>query len=184
MAGGPAARGFRTAKKEDVHMTRMDLASPTEGREEDAQQGKYLIFSMDDQLYGIEIRCITEIIGVPPIAEVPEMPEYIKGVTNLRGKIIPVMDARLRFHKPARAYDDRTCIIILNVGALSIGLIVDSVAEVQDIGAGEISPPPVLGGRERRLIGGVARVGGGVRLLLDCQRLLTGDEEERLGAIV
>ena len=167
MAGGPAARGFRTAKKEDVHMTRMDLASPTEGREEDAQQGKYLIFSMDDQLYGIEIRCITEIIGVPPIAEVPEMPEYIKGVTN-----------------PARAYDDRTCIIILNVGALSIGLIVDSVAEVQDIGAGEISPPPVLGGRERRLIGGVARVGGGVRLLLDCQRLLTGDEEERLGAIV
>jgi len=111
-------------------MAQTDLFNLTETEDEDTLRGKYLIFSMGDEFFGMEIRYITEIIGIQPITEVPEMPEYVKGVTNLRGKIIPVMDARLRFKKALREYDDRTCIIVVETGDVSIGLIVDSVAEV------------------------------------------------------
>ena len=82
-------------------MPQTDLLDFTE-QEEDTMKGKYLIFSMGKELYGIEIRYITEIIGIQPITVVPEMPQYVKGITNLRGKIIPVMDARLRFNKADR----------------------------------------------------------------------------------
>ena len=99
-------------------------------QEDDTLKGKYLVFSLGKELYGMDIRNITEIIGIQPITEVPEMPAYIRGIANLRGKIIPVMDARRRFKKPLREYDERTCIIVIETNDLSIGLIVDSVAEV------------------------------------------------------
>jgi len=94
-------------------MAQVDLANFLE-QDEDTLKGKYLIFSMGKEQYGMEIRYITEIIGIQPITEVPEMPDYVKGITNLRGKIIPVMDARLRFRKETREYDDRTCIIVID----------------------------------------------------------------------
>ncbi|NLT57590.1 MAG: purine-binding chemotaxis protein CheW [Clostridiales bacterium] len=150
---------------------------------EDTLKGKYLIFSMGNELFGIEIRYITEIIGIQPITEVPEMPGYVKGVTNLRGKIIPVMDARLRFKKAVRAYDDRTCIIVFDNNDLSVGLIVDSVAEVLTMQEADIAPPPEMGKGGHQYIKGIGKAGNGVKLLLDCQRLLTDDALEALSAM-
>lgn len=153
------------------------------GQDEDTLKGKYLIFSMGKELYGMEIRYITEIIGIQPITEVPEMPEYITGITNLRGKIIPVMDARLRFHKEVREYDGRTCIIVLDTNEISIGLIVDSVAEVLTMSDEEIAPPPDINKNGHKYIKGIGKAGGSVKLLLDCQKLLTDDEAAAIGAI-
>lgn len=147
-----------------------------EEQEEDTLKGKYLIFLMGNEMYGMEIRYITEIIGIQPITEVPEMPEYVKGITNLRGKIIPVMDVRLRFKKAAREYDDRTCIIVLDMNDIAIGLVVDSVAEVIAIEDEDIAPPPELNKGGHTYIKGIGKAGGSVKLLLDCQKLLTDDE--------
>jgi len=165
-------------------MAQTDLRTPAEQEDrEDTLKGKYLIFSMGRELYGMEIRYITEIIGMQPITDVPEMPEYIKGVTNLRGKIIPVMDARLRFKKEAREYDDRTCIIVLDTNEISVGLIVDSVAEVLTMEDADIAPPPEISRERHRYVKGIGKSDGEVRLLLDCQRLLSDDEAETLGAM-
>lgn len=162
-------------------MTPNDLLHLNE-QDEDTLKGKYLIFTLGNELYGIEIRYVTEIIGVQPITVVPEMPEYVKGITNLRGKIIPVMDARLRFKKEVRAYDDRTCIIVIDTNDLSIGLIVDSVSEVIGMDEGDIAPPPDINKGGRKYIKGIGKAGGSVKLLLDCQKLLSDDEVETLSA--
>lgn len=146
-------------------------------KKEDTLEGKYLIFAIDDELYGMEIRYITEIIGVQPIAEVPGLQtDYIKGITNLRGKVIPVMDIRLRFNKPERAYDKRTCIVVIETHDISMGVIVDSVSEVVYIPEEEIVPPPEIGKGKNRYIKGVGNAVGNVRLLLDCDKLLTDEE--------
>ena len=97
---------------------------------EDTQEGKYLSFRIGGEVYGIEIRHVTEIVGIQKITEVPDMPQYMKGVINLRGNVIPVVDVRLRFHMQPRDYDDRTCVIVVNINDASIGLVVDSVKEV------------------------------------------------------
>ena len=164
-------------------MTQMDLLTLRETEEEDTLKGKYLIFTMGNELYGMEIRYITEIIGIQPITEVPEMPDYVKGVTNLRGKIIPVMDARLRFKKAARDYDGRTCIIVLETGDITIGLIVDGVSEVLPMKEEDIAPPPEINRGGHKYIKGIGKAGGSVKLLLDCQKLLTDDEADALGAL-
>ncbi len=164
-------------------MEQANLMNLTKLEDEDTLKGRYLIFTMGDELYGMEIRYITEIIGIQPITEVPEMPEFIKGVTNLRGKIIPIMDARLRFKKAVREYDDRTCIIVLDTNDISIGLIVDSVSEVLTMDDEDIAPPPEIGAKGRKYIKGIGKSGGNVKLLLDCQRLLTDDEMDTLGSM-
>ncbi len=155
-------------------MSQADIINLEE--EEDTLKGKYLIFSMGTEMYGMEIKYITEIIGIQPITAVPEMPDYVRGITNLRGKIIPVMDARLRFKKAARDYDDRTCIIVIDTNDISIGLIVDSVSEVLAMSDEDIAPPPEINKGGHRYIKGVGKAGGNVKLLLDCEKLLTDDE--------
>ncbi|KGK88692.1 chemotaxis protein CheW [Desulfosporosinus sp. HMP52] len=145
---------------------------------EDTQKGKFLTFCMGNEYYGIEIKYVTEIIGLQPITEIPEMPEYIKGIINLRGKIIPVMDVRLRFKKPYRAYNDRTCIVVIEIRAVSIGLIVDSVSEVIAISDEEIVTPPNVAREGNRYIKGIGKVGSDVKLLLDSDRLLNETELE------
>ncbi len=152
-------------------------------QDDDTLKGKYLIFSMGNELYGMEIRYITEIIGIQPITEIPEMPEYVKGITNLRGKIIPVMDARLRFKKEVREYDDRTCIIVIDTDDTSIGLIVDSVSEVIAMHDEDIAPPPEINKGGHRYIKGIGKAGGSVKLLLDCQRLLADEALDTLRAM-
>ena len=150
---------------------------------EDTQKGKFLTFSMGNEFYGIEIKYVTEIIGMQPITEIPEMPEYIKGIINLRGKIIPVMDVRLRFRKAFRDYNDRTCIIVIDIEDISIGLIVDSVSEVIAIADDEIVAPPNVAKESNKYIKGIGKVGNDVKLLLDSDKLLNETDMESLSEL-
>jgi purine-binding chemotaxis protein CheW len=144
---------------------------------EEAQKGRYLAFLLGNEAYGIEIKYVTEIIGIQSITEMPEMPSYVKGIINLRGRIIPLIDVRLRFGKTPRAYDDRTCVIVVGVGGFSYGLIVDSVYEVMSIPDEETSPLPEInttsGNKYVKLIG---KTSSGIVLIVDCERLLTSDD--------
>ncbi|MCT4607547.1 MAG: chemotaxis protein CheW [Marinisporobacter sp.] len=153
----------------------------TEVLEEDTQKDKFLTFTLGEECYGIEIRYVTEIIGLQPITEVPELPEYIRGIINLRGKIIPIMDVRLRFKKSFREYNDRTCVIVIDIKDLSIGLIVDSVSEVISILEENIVNPPEMGrNSQNRYIKGIGKVENSVKLLLDCDKLLKDDDAQKL----
>ncbi|MCT4621631.1 MAG: chemotaxis protein CheW [Marinisporobacter sp.] len=149
--------------------------------EEDTQKDKFLTFTLGDECYGIEIRYVTEIIGLQPITEVPELPEYIRGIINLRGTIIPIMDVRLRFKKSFREYNDRTCVIVIDIKDLSIGLIVDSVSEVLSILEENIVNPPEMGrSLQNKYIKGIGKVENHVKLLLDCDKLLKDDDAQNL----
>ncbi|MGE5403685.1 MAG: chemotaxis protein CheW, partial [Candidatus Saccharibacteria bacterium] len=143
-------------------------------------KGMFLVFTLGKEDYGIEIRYVTEIIGIQAITEVPELPEYVKGVINLRGKIIPVVDVRLRFKKESREYDDRTCIVVVDIQSVPIGLVVDRVSEVLHINDNEIAPPPELNKAFQKYIKGIGKVGSEVKLLLDAERLMDEDEIEKL----
>lgn len=150
-----------------------DLLEDNYEEDEDTQEDKYLTFVISKEEYGIEIRYVTEIIGIQNITEVPDMPLYIKGVINLRGKVIPVMDVRLRFGVEERTYDDRTCIIVINIDDQSVGLIVDRVSEVLDIPKSEVEPPPkVRKGESSRFIQGMGKVGDKVKIILNAYQLL------------
>jgi len=144
-----------------------------EDEEEDAHEDKFLTFFLDQEEYGIEIQYVTEIIGIQNITGIPDTPSYVKGVVNLRGKIIPVMDMHLRFGFEEQSYDDRTCIIVINVDNQSVGLIVDRVSEVLDIPKNQVEPPPKVAGDESsRFIQGMGKIGERVKILVDAHRLL------------
>jgi purine-binding chemotaxis protein CheW len=148
---------------------------------EDTQEGKYLTFHMAGEDYGIEIRHVTEIIGIQRITEVPDMPAFIKGVVNLRGKVIPVMDVRARFSLPSREYDERTCIIVVNYNDASVGLVVDQVNEVADIPKENIEPPPrSTAGGSSQYIQGMGKIGDQVKILLNVGKLLYDSEIETI----
>lgn len=152
--------------------------------EEDTQRGKYLTFVLEDETYGIGIEHVTEIIGILPITEVPELPEFIKGIINLRGRIIPVMDMRIRFKMPYEDYNERTCIVVVDMQEHAVGLIVDSVSEVINIADHDIVEQPVLGiGSGNQYIRGIGKVGSDVKLLLDCDKLLTYSEISTLAEV-
>lgn len=140
--------------------------------EEDTQKGKYLTFALGMESFGIDIMYVTEIIGIQPITVVPELPDFVKGIINLRGKIIPVMDARIKFKKEPKEYNDRTCIIVVDVLELSIGIIVDEVSEVINIDDENIVPPPNMKKDGRKYIKNVGKNGDNVILILDCEKLL------------
>jgi purine-binding chemotaxis protein CheW len=141
--------------------------------DEDTQKDKYLTFAVGSVDYGIEICHVTEIIGIQKITEIPDMPGHIKGVINLRGKVIPVMDVRLRFSLAERAYDDRTCIIVVKVNGAALGLVVDTVKEVADIPAHQIeAPPDVSEGNRQMFIKGLGKMGNEVKILLDGEKLV------------
>lgn len=145
--------------------------------EEDTQHGRFLTFTLEDEVYGIEIKYVTEIIGIQSITKVPEVPIYVKGIINLRGKIIPVIDVRLKFGKEPMEYDDRTCIVVIDINEVSVGLIVDNVDEVLTIDDQDIAAPPAnKTGFENRYIKGIGKAGEKVQLLLDCEKLLKNDE--------
>lgn len=140
---------------------------------EDTQKEKYLTFHLGTEDYGIEIRFVTEIIGIQKITVIPEMPEYIKGVINLRGKIIPVMDVRMRFRIEPRAYDERTCVIVVNINDTAVGLVVDTVSEVVDIPDTHIESASGLNrGKANAFIKGIGKMGDDIKIILDVSRLL------------
>lgn len=174
---------IKSEKKGVVFMAREVVQELLE-EDEDTQKGRFLTFLLSNESYGIEISYVTEIIGIQIITEIPELPEYIRGIINLRGKIIPVMDIRLRFKKPFRDYNDRTCVIVIDIKDISIGLIVDSVSEVLSIAETEIVPPPELSKDANKYIKGIGKVGGEVKLLLDCDKLLKDDEVDNFNTIL
>ena len=144
---------------------------------EDYMKGRFLTFLIGNETFGVPISHVMEIIGIQPITKIPETPDYIKGIVNLRGKIVPVLDVKLRFKKVETEYNDRTCIIVIEFNNMSIGLIVDSVSEVLSIRDEDVSEKPELGGK----IGGnyVKNIGkshDNVILLIDCEKLLSTEE--------
>jgi len=153
--------------------------------EEDTQKDRYLIFYIDDDSYGIEIQYVVEIIGIQRITEVSGLPDYVKGIINLRGKIIPVMDVRLRFKKEPKEYNDRTCIIVVDIMGMSVGLIVDGVSEVITINEADISELPHMSQRaQNRFVKNIGKIGNEVRLLLDIEKLLTDEDIDSLNEII
>ena len=153
-----------------------EINNSAEEMEEDTQKGRYLTFSLGKESYGIEIQYVMEIIGIQSVTEIPELPDYVKGIINLRGRIIPVMDVRLRFKKEEKSYNDRTCIIVVDIKNISIGLIVDGVSEVLTIPEQDIVDPPEVNKGFNRYIKKIGKVGNEVKLLLDCDKLLSEDE--------
>ncbi len=152
--------------------------------EEDTQKEKYLTFSIGNEQYGIEIKYITEIIRIQEITEIPDQPEYIRGVINLRGKIIPTMDVRIRFNKELREYDDRTCIVVVDIMDISVGVIVDRVLEVIRISDESISLPPNFNSDfQNRYIKGIGKTENNVVILLDCNKLLNDDEVKEMSQL-
>ena len=141
--------------------------------DEDSMKNRYLTFRVGNENYVIPISCVTEIVSMQKVTEVPDMPDFIKGVINLRGQVIPVIDVRLRFQLAARDYDDRTCAIVVNLDTMIVGLIVDSVDEVRHIDEVNVSPSPsVVEDGACNYINGMGRVDGGVKILLDIRKLL------------
>ena len=150
---------------------------------EDTQKDKYLTFHLAGEDYGIEIRYVIEIIGIQNITDVPDMPSFIRGVINLRGKVIPVMDVRARFNLADREYDDRTCIIVVNVEGTEVGLVVDEVSEVADIPESNVEPPPKTSkNTEGSYIQGMGKINSDVKILLDVHKLLFSGEMQELAA--
>jgi purine-binding chemotaxis protein CheW len=147
----------------------------------DHRAGKYLTFRLANEEYGLEILKVREIIGLMDITRVPKTPEFIRGVINLRGKVIPVVELRLKFGMEAKQDTDETCIIVVDIagetGSVLMGILVDAVSEVLDIQPEEIEDPPSFGaGFDTRFILGIGKVKNTVKLLLDIDRVLTGVE--------
>jgi len=159
----------------------MDQAVKVMGEKE----GKYLTFSLANEEYGIGILKVKEIIGMMPITPVPRTPAYVKGVINLRGKVIPVVDLRLKFEMEEMGYTERTCIIVVEtrgqLGSVLVGIVVDSVSEVLNIRAADIEEAPAFGARlNTDYILGMAKMNGGIKILLDIDKVLEVDEIEML----
>ena len=145
------------------------------------KESKYLTLSLAGEEYGIEILKIKEIIGMMPVATVPLTPPFVKGVINLRGKVIPVLNLRLKFGMEEVGYSDRTCIIVVETkrqgGSVLIGVVVDSVSEVLNIKANDIEETPAFGAQmDTNYILGMAKTSGGVKILLNIDRVLNADE--------
>ena len=159
----------------------------TKGPNRTAQEkeGKYLTFALAQEEYGLEILKVREIIGYIDVTAVPQTPRYVKGVINLRGQVIPVIDLRAKFGMETAAVTDETCIIVVNVRTAGVevqmGILVDTVSEVLDIGGADIEPPPKFGGNiDTAFILGMAKAKGAVKILIDIDRVLSGEEVKDL----
>jgi purine-binding chemotaxis protein CheW len=150
--------------------------------------GKYLTFALGAEEYGVPVLKVREIINVVDITHVPQVPPHVRGVINLRGKVIPVIDLRAKFGLPAQDYTERTCIVVVDVvlskAKVMVGAVVDAVSEVLNVGAAEIEAPPEFGDRvSTDDMLGLAKVKGTVKILLDIDRVLGSVRHGGLGAV-
>ncbi len=137
------------------------------------EENKYLTFSLGDEEYGINIKDVTEIIGIQSITDLPDTIDYIKGVINLRGKVHPLIDMRLRFKMVERDYDERTCIIVVTIDDYVVGLIVDTVSEVLEIPEDNIDPPPlIINNSAKDFIEGLGKIDEQVKIILNTKKVL------------
>lgn len=150
-----------TNQKKSIKMSEMD--------------GKYLTFFTDNQLFGVPIADVVQIVGMQNVTQVPEFPHYAKGIINLRGNIIPVIDVRLRLGKAEKEYDERTCIIVTTIQDRAAGFIVDAVDAVSEIDSTLISPPPHISGNGETFLSGIAKLSEKIVLLLNSSKLLTDE---------
>lgn len=144
-----------------------------------SQENKYVTFKSGNEYFGLRIQCVNEIIVYQEITQVPESEDYIKGLINLRGKIIPVIDVRVRFKQEPMPYTDRTCIIVISVKETVVGLIVEKIAEVVEITEDNIIDSPTLGNEDKsqnKYVYGIGKVGDNVKLLLDPEKLIKDDD--------
>ncbi|MCP4671130.1 MAG: purine-binding chemotaxis protein CheW [Desulfobacula sp.] len=149
------------------------------------KEGKFLTFTLEDEEYGISILTVKEIIGMMPVTSVPRTPDFVKGVVNLRGKVIPVIDLRLKFAMGEIPYTDRTCIIVVEIDAdtstILIGIVVDAVSEVLNVRNQDIEETPTFGAKlDTDYILGMAKMEGGVKILLDISKVLSQEEMNQL----
>ncbi len=152
---------------------------------ERTQEGKYLTFHLAREEFGIAILKVREIIGLMSFTPIPRTPEFVKGVINLRGKVIPVVDLRLKFGMEPASYSERTCIVVVQIQAgqdqTSMGMVVDAVNEVANVKQEEVEPTPSFGvSLDTQYILGLAKDGQNVRILLDIDRVLGGEELDLL----
>ena len=147
-------------------------------------EGKFLTFVLGSEVYGIEILKVREIIKLMDITTVPRTPDYLKGVINLRGKVIPIVDLRSKFSMPEVEHTQETCIIVVEVNKTSIGIIVDSVSEVSNIKSGEIEDAPHLGQDiDTNFILGLGKTKERIVILLDIEQVLSSEELETVGQL-
>jgi purine-binding chemotaxis protein CheW len=156
--------------------------------DESSLAGKYLTFKLGNEEYGLEILKVREIIGVMDITKIPRAPEFIRGVINLRGKVNPIVDTRVKFEMETVEDTELTCIIIVEVfknkEAIEMGIIVDTVSEVLDIQESEIEDTPEFGGGiDTKFILGMAKAKDGVKILLDINKVLTGEDFKEINKI-
>lgn len=178
-APAPAAEAEAPAAAQSESMINAEMMSDLGATSKSMldKEGKYLTFSLDEEEYGIAVLKVKEIIGMLPITVVPRTPNFVKGVFNLRGKVIPVVDLRLKFGLMEQEYDERTCIIVLETmgagGPLQMGVIVDSVSEVMNISAVDIEEPPSFGSAvDTDYILAMAKIDDGVKMLLDIDKVV------------
>lgn len=155
------------------------ISKEAETDEHDVQKGKYMTFKSGNEYFGLRIQYVNEIIQFQTITAIPETEDYIKGLINLRGKVIPVIDVRLRFKQKPFEYNDRTCIIVISVKSTVVGLIVEKIAEVVEIKEENILPPPTIGRVDKahnKYVYGIGKVGDSVKLLLDPDKLLNDED--------
>jgi purine-binding chemotaxis protein CheW len=151
--------------------------------------GKYLVFHLGKEEFGIRVLKVREIMGVQDITAVPQTPGYVKGVINLRGKVVPVVDLRLKFRLPEIEYTQRTCIIVVQVQAdshaIQMGIVVDGVAEVLNLAPGDIEDTPDFGqGVVTPYLLGMAKVKGKVKILLEIDQVLTSQELQGIENVI
>jgi purine-binding chemotaxis protein CheW len=150
---------------------------PEKENQDAAGHEKFLLFSLGESHYGISITVVTEIITIPAIIRISDYPDYVKGICNLRGKIIPIIDLNKRLFLQDTVYTDRTCVIVADIEDMAVGLLVDSVSEVMRLTEDVISDVPELSRTEgSRFTGGIGKVGNKIILLLDCVKILSGED--------
>jgi len=164
----------------------MASALTTTGPAATSVMGKYLTFLLGRESYGVSVLKVREIIRLCPVTPVPQMPQFVKGVVNLRGKIVPLVDLRLKFNLPISGDGERSCIIFVEVhaatgGKLNIGLLVDGVEEVANLTSADLEPTPDFGSSlSTEYILGMAKIKGTVKTLLDIDRVVTAQTIERV----
>jgi len=171
---------------ESTVLERQQTKAPDKG---DDRSGKYLVFHLGREEFGIRVLKVREIMGIQDITAVPQTPSHVKGVINLRGKVIPVVDLRLKFGLPQQEYSQRTCIIVVQMsgqaGPMLIGIVVDGVAEVLNLAAADIEDTPDFGdGTATPYLLGMAKVKDKVKILLEIDRVLTSQDLHALNALV
>ncbi|MEG1027668.1 MAG: chemotaxis protein CheW [Oscillospiraceae bacterium] len=156
----------------------MLLEDETSSQFDDDEKEKYLTFYVDNQLFAIPSSQVVDIMSLPKITYMPKLPEFVKGVINIRGKVVPLLELQHRLKGVPAVYDDSTCIIVIDHSEMNVGFIVDRVHDVSDIAYSQISKPPIIKTEKRQFLSGIAKLPNGVAMILDCEKILSDENKK------